>query len=139
MKYFVAILAAALLTVPGFSKGKPESTKVVAEKDSEVKQSVAIVDGNTRVVSHVTSFVAYRTGPHTIAHVTMSCTERFIWDRCFTLYAGQTYDALIDYKHREVSIVGQLDGNLGAMKSFKNKAINVVYEEESNQVAGQEN
>lgn len=104
--------------------------QVIAEKDSETHEWTKLVDGTSHTYSDTTSYIKYRTGPHTIAHVTMVCKVRWKWDKCFTLFAGTTYEAHIDYKHKEVSITGQLEGNLGPVTSFKNQAVNVEYEEE---------
>lgn len=123
-------LAILLLAWAAASKGKP-SVQVTAEKDSETVRWTKLVDGTSNSYSDTTSYIKYRTGPHTITHLTMVCRVRMIWDKCFTLSAGQTYDARIDYKHRVVLITGQLEGNLGPTTTFKNDAINVTYEEES--------
>jgi hypothetical protein len=112
------------------AKDKSEKVQVTAEKDSKTVSWSELIDGTEHFYSDTTSFIKYRTGPHTIAHLTMVCKVRWKWDKCFNLTAGQTYDAHIDYKHKEVLIIGQLEGNLGPIKSFKNQATNVDYEEE---------
>jgi len=119
-----------LLAFSALAKNKGEAEQVTAEKDSETVQWTKFVDGDSHTYSDTTSFIRYRTGPHTITHLTMVCKVRFRWDKCFNLFAGQTYDARIDYKHKEVFITGQMEGNLGPITTFKNQAVNVTYEEE---------
>jgi hypothetical protein len=114
------------------AKDRPERVQIIAEKDSETVRWSKLIDGTEHFYSDTTSYIKYRTGPHTITHLTMVCKVRWKWDKCFNLSAGQTYDAHIDYKHKEVSITGQMEGNLGPIATFKNQAINVAYEEEKN-------
>jgi hypothetical protein len=112
------------------AKDKGELVKVTAEKDSSTKTWTRLVDGDEKTYSDTTSFIKYRTGPHTITHLTMVCKVRWRWDKCYKLSANQDYDAQIDYKKKEVFITGQMEGNLGPTTTFKNQATNVVYEEE---------
>ncbi len=114
------------------AKDKADKVQVTAEKDSETARWSKLKDGTEHFYSDTTSYIKYRTGPHTITHLTMVCKVRWKWDKCFNLAAGQTYDAHIDYKRKEVSITGQMEGNLGPITTFKNQAINVTYEEEKN-------
>jgi len=113
------------------AKDKSNAEKVIAEKDSETVQWTEFVNGDSHTYSDTTSFIKYRTGPHTTTHLTMVCKMRWVWDKCFNLFAGQTYDARFDYKHKEIFIMGQLEGNLKPLTTFKNRAINIVYEEEN--------
>jgi len=126
-KVGVLLLLCASIVV---AKEKGEVVKVTAEKDSAINLWTTIVDGSSRTYSDTTSFIKYRTGPHTITHLTMVCKVRWRWDKCYKLSANQDYDAQIDYKKKEVFITGQMEGNLGPTTTFKNQAMNVVYEEE---------
>ncbi|MGA2095962.1 MAG: hypothetical protein ABSH39_06655 [Candidatus Acidiferrum sp.] len=127
----ILIVMLVLLSASGaLSKKKGDAEQVIAEKDSETVQWTKFIDGDSHTYSDTTSYIKYRTGPHTIAHLTMVCKVRWKWDKCFKLFAGTTYEANIDYKHKEVSITGQMEGNLGPVTTFKSQAINVEYEEE---------
>jgi hypothetical protein len=122
------VLLSALSVVP--SHKDLVDTKVTAEKDSSVNSWTKLVDGTSHEYSDTTSYVKYRTGPHTITHLTMVCSIRWKWDHCYPLVAGQEYDAKIDYKKKEVTITAQINGNLRPATTFKNQATNVEYEEE---------
>lgn len=131
MKPRYLLLITVALGAIAHAKGKTTKyeTTVAADKNGVVAERDYLTDGTSHVYRLFTNYISYKyKAEGETIHLTITCDERWVWNHCFALSAGEPYHALFEFHsgHGEdfVNITGQPGGNLTKSVTAKNKIVN---------------